>query len=297
MATYSESMSKGMKLSGKSRITMINSSRTCFCSPPDVDYEEVMSGGVSLSGSADVWDNKIRGGIYAGGTARVSVATQPWDEYVMVLPLDETSGTVYYDHTTRHLDGTGTATPDIGPFCSGSQHFDGLTEYITLPYDNYHGPFTATAWIKIEDIFSARMWYSRGHTTLTDKWYFTQGHSFINHLAGRVQNTDSTAMEAYSTTTMDAGEWYHVATSYDGSSFSQHIDGIDEGSWDSTGSPVTGTNGGYIARYEGGQPYAGNVQELRLYGGILSTAWLKAEYDNWCNPEFYHVSKKMLPTW
>jgi hypothetical protein len=296
--TKTKTVGGGIKVSGKARITMIDSARSCYCGwQGENKYDEEMSGGVTLGVAARVTDNLIYGGLAGSGTAIVSVLTQALEEYIFVYPLDETSGPTYIDHGPRGLDGSGTATVDDGIFCSASQHFDGQLEYITLPYDNYGGPFTVTAWVKLEDIFYSRLWYTRGHSTQSDKWQFCQGHSFVNHLLGRVQNTDSTAMEAYSSTMMDADKWYHCATSWDGSAFRQHIDGIDEGTTDGTGEAVRATNGGYIGRYEGSQPFRGNLQELRLYAGIRSTAHLKAEFDNWCNAEFYHVSKKILPTW
>lgn len=270
-------------------------------------WNEVSSGGAVCGGSATVSVDQREGGVVCGGSALVDILNDPYDGLEAIWPLDEAGAGVadeYQDRANHQLHGTGGGgnalyVPDTegGVFCLPAASFDGTTrEFITIPADTLavdHG-FTVSAWLRIDTMFSPRMIYSRGQDDGTaNKWVFTFGYSFVNHLMAGIHTTDGTTdsiSEAYSSQLMQEDKFYHVASSWDGSAVRLYINGSADGSMDTTnGQTVAQTNGGRFGSWNNGAFHTGTLQEVRLHPEAKSAAWLKAEHDNFCDSGFYVI--------
>lgn len=259
---------------------------SCNCN----SINEIASGGITCGGSATITDTTvtISGGAVCSGSALVSIVGLSYDGLACVYPLDD-DGPTFLDHSPNSLDGTGGITDPVlssGVFCLGSNYFEESEDtrgcYIRLPEDPLDDdPFTVTFWVKMDSKYRHRTFYSRGLDGPGSTWAFSIGHSYLNHLMVSIHQSDYTTVECYSATRLSVDRWYHCAAVYDGSNVSVYINGVLENNQSCV--MRTPSGGGFIGRLNHGSYPTCYMQELRLYGGVKSEAWLLAEYQNFCS--------------
>lgn len=281
-----------------------------FCPCNEFDY--LMSDGLAIGGSATVTSSIVEGGINLGGSALVDVTNVSYDGLIAVWPLDELgNGTPdeYQDRGSFGLHGTaGEIAPALasGVFCLNCNYFSETEDlngsYISLPADNLsvNHKFSVSCWVKIEDIYKPRMIFSRGYQDDSgNEWAFYLGYSYLNHLVASVQMNSGIVYEAYSTTMMEQGRFYHVATCFEPASHLKvFIDGIEEATESVTESETEAVaNGSYFGRFNlGGYPTC-YLQEVRLYPDCQTEDYWAAEHDNFCSPLFYSIGTEENPSY
>lgn len=271
-------------------------------------FNEVGSGGIALSGAATVHNTHVYmdGGATCSGSARVQVATDPWDDHGAVYHLQEVGAGVadeYKDSARWLLHGQGgdgtTGIPGQTPgvFCLNALDCTG-SEYITLPQDKIDGPLTVSMWFNPHSFRVQRGLFTRGYTDGTaSKWVYTLGHSIINHVWAKLNTTDGTTDTVYHGFTsgrMQEDAWHHIAATWTHSTVSVYINGQLDGTAEAEATPVTYNNGNYIARYENGSYPIGYIQEVRLQP-VRSQAWLQAERENMCKVGWYVTTGAFSP--
>lgn len=214
------------------------------------------------------------GGATLGGLSSYSVLTLPNENLIAAWPLRE-SGSPFIELISG-LDGTGNTTQDDGLGCDYSQFFTG-SEYITMPSDGWHGPFTITAWLKInQDFDGQRVLFNRGDSIVL-------GWDFMSELWCRFDGST----EVYGIRRLEANRWYHVAISWDQSEASFYVDGILDMTEDADVIPAAQGSSSYFGLWVGGGKPSANVQDVRLFGCALDRNYLKTERANTCTPGFY----------
>ncbi len=239
---------------------------TCPCNT----YSEITTGGVLVGGEAVIptWDG-IGGGVLVGGEVVIS-CTGVYDNFLFCYPLDDASYP-YQDHA-KNLDSTGGIYPTAGAFgCTPAQIF--ANQYIKLPLDNYSGNFTISMFARFDGFAQQRCFFNRGGV-------FSLGYSYINHLMAIVIDAEGVEHTIFSDDILERNTWYHVAATWDGTTITLYVNGVEQGSEavDSIGTP-TGNN--YIGRWGGGNTNCG-LCEIRMVADCKDANYLLTEYENQC---------------
>ena len=243
-----------------------HSNSACPCNT----YTETTTGGVLVGGDSvlPTWD-LIDGGCVCGGSALVS-CTGVYDNFLFCYPLDDTASP-YQDHA-KNLDSTGGSYPTADLFgCTPCQSF--VNNYIKLPLDNHAGNFTLSMFARFDGFAQQRCFVNRGGV-------FSLGYSYINHLMAIVIDADGVEHTIFSDDILERNTWYHVAATWDGSTITIFVNGVEQGSEavDSIGTP-TGNN--YIGRWGGGNTNCG-LCEIRMVADCKDANYLLTEYENQC---------------
>lgn len=148
-------------------------------------------------------------------------------------------------------------------------HFDGIDDYITFPNGNYNlGPeFTLELWIKPEIsgptehfILDTRNGIS-GHGLFID---FTSKLNFIFFT--------SSGINFLSSTSTITDQWQHIAITYDGVNYKMYINGVEDASLPSTEIVIDNADNLRLGdTADGGLPYAGAMDELRIWNTPFSS--------------------------
>lgn len=283
---------------------------------------EVGSGGALCGGAADVYCTGVtmEGGIVCGGaSAYDDVVDEPFDGLCGCWHLQELgSGAAneYQDSSPKGLhgqggDGTASMVPtrEDAVFCLQSQAFDGSDDFIQFPPDDIgNQSFSVSLWTKLEGFYKQASWFARGHdTTSGDKWVFNFSHSVMNHLMARYNLTDGTSFTQFigaSRHVLQVNRWFHIAVNFDrdqGRSIT-FINGSADYTNDTTSTDalVSLTNDGFMGKSPqsgfffstGLEGLNGNMLEVRLFPEAKDEVWFKAEYDNWCDPNFVLIGEE-----
>ncbi len=232
-------------------------------------------------------------------TAKVSVATADLvslpalsgnDAYVMILADDDafttgietvflqTNGAnqeAYYD-----FDGTKYFTFGVAHETLADRHmeFDGIDNYARVG-DNVDlsGPFSISAWV-----------YSRGSnnnndekTIISKRGSGTDGYHFYlrddNRLEMRFDSGGSDQIT--SNTTLNDGQWRHVAFTFDGSNARLYIDGVLDNT-EAMNAPTANAynlciGGRWIDKGDQRNFFIGNLEEIRIWDTALSAIQLR----------------------
>ncbi len=162
---------------------------------------------------------------------------------------------------------------------AGSDHslsLNGTTAYATNPNSgslNITGPITVEAWIKLNSTTGDQAISSRYGTAQTDGgWQLivTGGKlAFATLKNGYSGNGDWIT----GTTTLSTGTWYHVAGVYNGSQLRVYVNGVLDGSKNSTFAPASGTQphqiGGFQLNGTLYYPFNGLIDEVRVSTGAI----------------------------
>lgn len=201
--------------------------------------------------------------------------------------LDDGNGTTAVD-----LVGANNGTLTNGPLWAtgplqGGLEFDGVNDYVEVPDSaglDITSTITLAAWIKPDAFRSWDPLISKG--TATTPYAMQLWHDGSLRFSTNVSSPSGAigGGEWISNTKMTAGEWYHVAVTYDGTAVRFFINGVQDTNVVTT-QLVFGTNdesltlGGYLPGLEGDELFDGVMDDVRVYNTALSTAEIKALFD------------------
>lgn len=232
------------------------------------------------------------------------------DNYVGVWHLD----TDLMGSSSNSVDGTSQGSFDEVGKIGRARGFDGIDDYISLGVWDPRigtGNYSISTWVQLNAPFNSNSAESMpifghyNHDAYNMAFTFAGQDNFHGNngaLYSKVEGIGGSNFDYVdSTTTSWPGQsWiYIVATANQSENIGKmYVNGLDEGSMSNTGNPTFGTIGNYqIGRlvldqtYGGDEKFAGVIDELRLYKGIISADWIITEYNNQHDPEnFYTVS-------
>lgn len=270
---YDEIAEGGVIGGGSIRWSQIDSWRQCSACGA---FTEEGLGGPRTGGTAvEVWDI-VEGGCTALGHAPAHT-NDIYDDLAFCFPLDE-FGPVFYDRTRWKMRGDIYTSVDsfVGAGCLPA--IDMERSFIqSLQTDCLDGEFTATAWVYFDQSLWSMTFLSRGN--------FQLGVSHAGKLYGCVTDSEGEDYKAWGTTRLQDEKWYHVAATWDRKTLSIYLDGKLEGSviTPDTLAPAVPL---CIGAHDGGSYFTGRIQEVRLWGRILTPATLAAERFAFCRPGF-----------
>ncbi len=171
---------------------------------------------------------------------------------------------------------------------------DGTNGYVQIPDSATLKPTNVTveAWVWLDPnisttdneqiVFKQNTWsyYFEGYTIL--KAHVDNGDGTFTDRFSSVVSRNGDQVVIYSTTAVQRGVWYHVATTYDGNQLTLYVNGVAEASaiagfpLDYGTEPVfigtTGVSGVYI------NMFAGIIDETSIYNRALSASEIQAIY-------------------
>jgi len=186
--------------------------------------------------------------------------------------LDETAGVVVSDSSSNGNHGVLSATGArwVAGYLGGALDFTGEDGYVTVPNALTLNPSTAItimAWLK-------PTWTGNNRVLQKGMWspqyalFSEGGTSFAFQLGG------SDNRKLYGFPAPPAGQWHHVAATYDGAAMKVYYDGAVVAQQPATGLILTFSDPLYIGavRPHGalGEEYRGAMDDVRLYDRALS---------------------------
>jgi hypothetical protein len=199
--------------------------------------------------------------------------------------LQETTGTTAVDNSAFADNGTymnGVALSTSTPVPSDdaiSAKFDGVNDYVTVPNEtsfDFTGAMTVACWIKV-DVFDAdfQAIVCKGNSA----WRLARdGNSnFVQFACSGL-----TTFKVVSVTSVNDGQWHHVAGVYTGSQLQIYIDGQLDNAVASSGSINTNSYAVEIGRNgeAAGREFDGAIYNVVVYNGALNGASIQTIY-NW----------------
>lgn len=167
-------------------------------------------------------------------------------------------------------------------------------QYVVVPFDTAYNPsgaFTVEAWLKpgsdasglTAPLNAAQMVGNRSGWLLyqngPDGWSFRMYN----------QNSTTMSLELAGGGPVSADVWYHVVTTYDGTTATLYVNGVAAVSGSPDGTPsayVPNTDGPFVigARSDFAYQWNGTADEVAIYTTALSEADVQAHYQNGTNP-------------
>lgn len=191
-----------------------------------------------------------------------------------VLHLDEAAGVTKFQDTSNanHSGGcsacpTGRTSGEFG----GAVQFGGGTA-ITLPNFNGGTGVTLAAWVNTTTTNGKRDILSHGFVTNTNGQVFLRvkdGH----YQVGAFNGADTVA--SFAIPAGDAGQWVHLAGTYDGSMWRLYRNGVAVGSMPSSASLPAIDDKWAIGATSGGA-FSGSIDEAQIYGRALEPGEIRA---------------------
>ncbi|MEX0642954.1 MAG: LamG domain-containing protein [Pirellulales bacterium] len=188
--------------------------------------------------------------------------------------LAETSGTTAADSSPFAANGAVNGGANWTTRCNGAGAFDfnGTSQYISIPNASHLQPgqmLSVAAWIK-PDSFGA----GSEVDTILRKGEDNPNNYQLALADGKValhldENDDDGTR---STTTLSAGQWYHVIGTWDGVTARVYVNGLLETSAARSGTIGTDTRPLYIGGRSGTDLFDGQIQDVRLYNRPLTNA-------------------------
>ncbi|UCD30194.1 MAG: LamG domain-containing protein, partial [Planctomycetota bacterium] len=175
-------------------------------------------------------------------------------------------------------------------------NFDGVDDYVDIEDDITLEPqnLTVSAWVYRESTFSQHVILQKGSTHSHDDRngylfkIFDSSSSYPNSASLCVTINNGCNAYPISNTEIQAGIWYHIAATYDGSSARIYVNGVEDG----TDTSVTGSvdySGGYqnfkIGAQEEGHGlllghFGGTIDEVAIYDRALFDDEIHQQYQN-----------------
>lgn len=305
-STYNETAEGGAVGGGEADVSVTYQLDEGCCS---ITYEETPSGGAVGGGEATITTNfeTPSGGAVGGGSAEVEVPTQPYEDFIAVYHLLESGNGAsdeYQDSTANEYHAQGgqgfadrTPTQAAGVFFR-SNEFDG-NDFIVTPefVVDDTSAITITLWAKRQNQFLKRVFYSIGQTdgNTPEGWQLQIGHTFDNLLTAKVQVETADDWRRYTVegvTELNDDCWYHCAVVWNpGVGLYLYLNGVLEDSVAITETSVCpSTSGSYIGRVDNDSYAQAKMQEVRIAALVREEAWLEADYESFCDADFYTLS-------
>jgi hypothetical protein len=187
--------------------------------------------------------------------------------------FDEGSGTVAKDSSGKGNDGTLNGAPKwVGGQLGGALDFDGTDDFVEIPHDlrlSITGAITIAAWTNMRTTSSDEMAIvSKGGWAANDLPYeLTETRGGVIYW----QFYNDAGRDSCSPNSPSAGEWHHIAATYDGKVFKCYIDGVLAEEWAYAGAMPQNTASVTIGRRSrGGTFFNGMIDDVRLYDRALT---------------------------
>ncbi|MHA2328293.1 MAG: DUF2341 domain-containing protein, partial [Candidatus Hodarchaeales archaeon] len=263
-----------------------------------------------LKGTADTDIN-----LWYGNSAVASLANPEavWNDYGAVWHLNDD----FLDSTANNNDGTNFQSTDVGAKIVDGQDFDGSNDYINVGSDSsidniFNGGATISAWLHPEGWGGAnygRVFDKSLATGGTDGWVMCidgTGDPY-NHLLFYRDFSSRRGLWYTPTDSISLNQWQYVTVAFDDSSDSNvpsiYINGILQ-SLTPEPTPIGSANTDaaqslYIGDFmSGGRTFDGSIDEPRIAYNVLSSDWIRTEFDNQENPfSFYSIGNEMEREW
>lgn len=205
--------------------------------------------------------------------------------------FDEGSGSIAYDSSGNNNHGTIYSATWISN-CKSNYclSFDGANDYVEVAdnggLDNIP-QITLVAWFKLNQLASAKgemeFIVAKKHSVSPWSSYF-MGITTANNFQFSLLNSAQGQASATSTSTFQAGVWYFVACTYDGSSMKIYVNGDPSASAVQTGSIFDSNYPFRIgADWSGGSRMNGTIDDVRVYNYALTADEIKALYSSAVN--------------
>jgi hypothetical protein len=197
--------------------------------------------------------------------------------------FDEGTGTIAHDSSGNNNDGTiYGATWTSGKYGNALQ-FDGIDDYVEVfdsaSLDNVVDAVTISMWVKPNRISGWEQWLvSKG-----GGWYRAGFFTTLGIIAGtwRFGIGTGTSETDIDNGNLQAGQWYHLVTTFDGTTMKQYINGQLQPNIATPASYSLVTD--YPVRIglsdgEWPNPFEGTIDEVKIYNRALSAEEVRAEY-------------------
>ncbi|MHC4431834.1 MAG: LamG domain-containing protein [Planctomycetota bacterium] len=204
------------------------------------------------------------------GMGLTSAAEAADPDLVAHWRFDETSGTTAVDASGNGHDGTLMGDPQWVPGrLGGALEFDGAGDYVdcgSSPDFEIAVNISITCWIKV-NVFD-KSW--QAIMTTSDSSWRVHRSSGTNNIAWGTSGLSPTDLTG--TTDVSTGEWFHVATVYNGAQKLLYINGNLDASSDSTGNISASSMPVYIGENSGatGRHWDGLIDDVRIYKRALT---------------------------
>ncbi len=189
-----------------------------------------------------------------------------------------TANTIYY-YRAYATNTQGTSYGDVKNFSlNNALNFDGTDDRVTIA-DNaafdFSTGFTAEAWLNPDEL-STQTYLSQYDTN-------QKAFAFILLASGRVEftvTTDGTTDEYFeSTATIAAGEWSHVALTFDGATMKAYINGVATGTNAVAGTMFDSTAPIEIGARNNAHFFNGSIDEVRIWSRVLTATEINNQKD------------------
>ena len=213
-------------------------------------------------------------------------------------PFDEGSGNVAADASGNGNDGelVGNPTWVAGNF-GGALEFDGAASYVNVPHADALSPqtnMTFAAWLKPNVTINAADGAYRLMSKNNDI-FFLFNYEQIGQLGFLIKSAAGTNNAVHSTTAeWTAGQWYHVAGTFDGAELKIYVNGVLEATNAFVGE--TGTSGLdlWIGADDLPSFFPGAIDDIRLYDTALTEVEISVVMDT---TSAVQPSGKLVSTW
>jgi len=188
---------------------------------------------------------------------------------------DNPGKTAVTDLTSNNNDGTLTSGAELTSTPGRSMTFDGSDDFIDLgtPGDLYTGTgaFTYEAWIKTTQS-------SNGYIVAVGDNSNNGASSLFFVTGGKVALHNPASQGPSSATSVNDGQWHHVAATYSGGSVRLYVDG----KLDATGTMATTLNltsgAATIGKSVFGQFFNGEIADVRIWTDVRTDAEIRDNY-------------------
>jgi alpha-mannosidase len=189
--------------------------------------------------------------------------------------------------TATDVSGTQTATLQNGTLWTSGRYgsglgFDGVDDHVTVPDSprlDLGGTGTVEAWIRLSSLGRWHGVVSKGAPNSDPQHNYALEVDNANRFLCIIGN-GSVSMTARSTATASAGQFYHLACTWDGAALSLYVNGALTASVAQVITPAANTQPMYIGQFGAGfDRLHGTVDEVRIYSRARTQAEIQADMD------------------
>jgi hypothetical protein len=205
-------------------------------------------------------------------------------DYIMVQHLEEDAGTTVFDSTSNNNDGISTGTT-FNEECkiNGGREYEG-DDYITVnDFTTVSTGLTAEAWVYRDDTTYINL-FCEGTDHNDCDWNLYLRTSFSQDGVNFGINNNTNRITAGQT---PENTWVYITATYDNGDVVIYIDGVEIGSGTIWSGQI---NNNHISLglgndNDGGQPWNGMLDELRISEIARNNSWVKTSFNTMNNTE------------